>query len=471
MIRLALKTATILTASLALISSLAMASPCQAQTTSNEAAEATEPTVAETNAAAFYSNWSRALKDYALFPPAPQITGPAGPTPTARPTDRIKVREYLAPIREVYAAIRLGPKYANALVGGFEQGSGIGFGGELTTADRFSRVEFRASAFISTLLYSRARLDAYFPKIGDERTHANVWFNYFLVRGWNFYGIGPNTPQATRTSFRLEERSLNGLFQRDFTYRFKAGVYAGLANAGASNGNKDLPPINLFFSGDPSVTPITRWAPGLDMNAEIFYYGLYGEYDGRDNTRGLTKGFYLYGLFGSYDGIDNGALFTDYGWLGLVLDGKVFIPLGSDSTSFAARVFTSLQNPKGGSQIPFYYQSFLGGRLFVRGFRDFRFRGNNSLVLSAELRQIVWVQKDDRGLDIHGFGDAGQVWGDNRSSTNPVVLANNQFSSSNWRFGAGGGITYRYNKQLAFRVEIGHSHEGNQVYFSLTRGF
>src|SRR5262249_54455803 len=196
-----------------------------------------------------------------------------------------------------------------------------------------------------------------------------------------------------------------------------------------------------------------------------------GEFDGRDNNRGLIKGFYFYGLLGSYNGIDNGAAFTDYGWLQAVLDGRIYIPLGSDKTSFAARAFTSLEDPKGGSRIPFYYQSFIGGLMYVRGFHTYRFRGNNSLVLSAELRQTIWTQKDTRGLDIHFFGDGGQVWGDNRSKTDPVVLANDNFSSSNWRFGIGGGFTYRVNRAFAVRIELGHSNESNLIYFSLTRGF
>jgi hypothetical protein len=407
-------------------------------------------------------------------PPAsdPQITGASGPTPTAQITDRVKVREYLAPWRENYAAIRIGPKYINGVVGGFDQGSGLGLGVEFTTADKFSWVELRATALVSTLFFRRFRLDAHFPEIGDERTHADVWFNYLLVRAWNFYGIGPRTPRSQRTSFRMEERSYHGLLQRDFTNRFRAGVFAGLSNTGATNGdNDDVPSINTFFSGDPNVTPITAFVPGLNMNAEISHYGLYGEYDGRDNTRGLTRGFYLYGMLSSWDGIDNGALFTDYGWVWTILDGRAYIPLGGDKTSFAARAFASLENPKGGSQIPFYYQSFIGGRLFVRGLRDFRFRASNALVLSAELRRTVWTQSDIRGLDIHLFGDGGQVWGDNRSKTDPLILINDDFRSSNWRFGVGGGVTYRYNRGLALRVELGHSNETNLMYWSLTRGF
>jgi hypothetical protein len=350
----------------------------------------------------------------------------------------------------------------------------VGFGFEFTTADKFSWVELRAMALTSTQFFRRLKLEAAFHSVGDERTRANVWFNYLLATQWNFFGIGPRTPQEQRTSFQVEQRSYNGLLQRDFNDRLKAGVYAGLANAGAQNGNnEDVSNINTFFSGDPTVTPITAWAPGLNMNSEILFYGLYGEIDQRNNERGLTKGAFLYGRLGSYEGLDNGAFFNDFGWLWAMFDGRAYIPLGSDKTSFAARAFASLQDPKGGSQIPFYYKSFIGGRMFVRGFRTYRFRGNNALVLSAELRQTVWPMNDEntRGIDIHGFGDGGQVWGDNRSNIDPVVLANDDFRSENWRFGVGGGITYRHSRALAFRIELGHSNESNRVYFSFTRGF
>jgi hypothetical protein len=475
MIESTLRLGAVLIIGLALNATLAIRS--QAQTANDDSNEAITTPASDKSANVVSPNWSRVLKDYVLMPSptlTPQITGPTGPTPTARVTDRVKIREYLAPWREEYAAIRIGPKYINAVVGGLDQQSGLPLGIEFTTADKFSWVELRALALTSTLGYVRGKLEAYFPHIGDERTFANVWFNYLLAKQWNFFGIGPRTPQELRTSFQLEQRSYNGLLQRNFTDRLKAGIYAGLANAGAQNGNNEnVSNINRFFSGDPAVIPITAWAPGLNMNSEILYYGLYGEIDQRSNERGLTRGYYLYGRLGSYDGLDNGAFFTDFGWLWALLDGRFYIPIGSNKTSFAGRAFTSLENPKGGSQIPFYYQSFIGGRMYVRGFHRYRFRGNNALVLSAELRQTVWPMNDEntRGLDIHGFGDGGQVWGDNRSNTDPVVLANDDFRSENWRFGVGGGFTYRHSRAFAFRIELGHSNESNLVYYSFTRGF
>jgi outer membrane protein assembly factor BamA len=185
----------------------------------------------------------------------------------------------------------------------------------------------------------------------------------------------------------------------------------------------------------------------------------------------LTKGAYLYGRFGSNDGLDNKNRFADYGWLAAEIDARGYIPLGSDKTSLAIRAFGLLRDPRGGSQIPFYDLSYLGGRMYVRGFEDYRFRGDNAVLASAELRQTIWKQREDRGFDIFAFGDAGQVWGDNRSKTDPVVLANQVFSPSNYRASIGGGVQYRYSKSLAGRIELGHSHERNLILISVSRGF
>ena len=38
------------------------------------------------------------------------------------------------------------------------------------------------------------------------------------------------------------------------------------------------------------------------------------------------------------------------------------------------------------------------------------------------------VPYDHEGLDLFAFGDAGQVWGDNRSRSNPLILANDRFA-------------------------------------------
>jgi hemolysin activation/secretion protein len=74
----------------------------------------------------------------------------------------------------------------------------------------------------------------------------------------------------------------------------------------------------------------------------------------------------------------------------------------------------------------------LGGREYVRGYESYRFRGNDLLMFSTELRRTVYKKTDRRGVDVFGFADSGQVWGDARSS---ALAADQAFSSSNWRSG------------------------------------
>jgi outer membrane protein assembly factor BamA len=181
------------------------------------------------------------------------------------------------------------------------------------------------------------------------------------------------------------------------------------------------------------AVPPAQWVPGLLTTAKILSYGGFAQYDLRNDSEGLTKGAYFYTRVGSSKGLKNKTAFSDYGWLTAELEARGYIPLGGAKTSLALRGYATLKDPRGGSQIPFYELPFLGGQLYGRGFKSFRFRGNNMLLASAELRRTVRTQSEERGLDVFGFGDAGQVWGDNRSQTDPAILVNQDFDSSNWR--------------------------------------
>ena len=80
-------------------------------------------------------------------------------------------------------------------------------------------------------------------------------------------------------------------------------------------------------------------------------------------------------------------------------------------------------------------------------------------------------KKEHRGVDLIGFGDAGQVRGDNRSTTDPTILDHASFSSRNWRAGIGGAFQYRHTKSLAVRFDVATSQDGQHAYFSVWRGF
>jgi hypothetical protein len=388
-------------------------------------------------------------------------------------TDRVKERGRKFPARDNWTAIEI-VKHVHGTFGGLEQGAGPGAGIELTTADSIPGIEFRATMLTTRKLYRRFEGEVYIPKIGDEKTHADFWYGYLRRTEDNFFGIGAFTPLSAKTNFDVERRSVNGGLYRDFTENLQAGIYVSYINSNAYGGQSSKSPsIDAVFSNSPSVKPVARWTPGLHSGSKLIAYGLFGEYDRRNYAYGLTQGFYFYGRFGSVDGLDKGnGIFSDYGWFDGQLDARGYIPLFSNKTSLAIRLAANFKSPKGGSQIPFYDMSFLGGFHYVRGFNTYRYRGNNALIGNVELRQTVRsFKKEHRGLDLIGFGDSGQVWGHNRSTTDPTVMDHNNFASRNWRAGIGGGVQYRHTKSLAVRFDVATSQDGQRTYFSVSRGF
>jgi outer membrane protein assembly factor BamA len=381
-------------------------------------------------------------------------------------------RERNAPQQYNATAIKI-VDHVNALVGGFDYGAGFAFGMELTTATgpELKGYEFYARALGSSRLYRSGELGA---RVGTNKTRGEFWFNYTRRTKDDFFDLGSLSAATPRTDFASERRSYNGLFARKFMRMLEGGLYGSFSSTGSSRGDDNrFQPIDTLFSGNPNVTPATNFLPGLQQNVRLVSYGVFAEVDLRNNERGLTRGGYFYGRFGSVDAVDSGNAFSDFGWNETELDGRVYIPVFSKKTSVALRGCAVLRDPKGGSQIPFYDQAYFGGRTTGRGFNNFRFRGNNSVLYSGEIRQTIWSMNDEntKGLDIVAFGDVGQVWGDNRSNTDPTVLRNDNFDSRNYRTGFGGGIQYRLSKRVAFRVEIGASNERTLSYFGLRPGF
>lgn len=389
--------------------------------------------------------------------------------------DRVKDYDRNAPRRENVTGINVGVKYVNAIVGGFEQGAGFPFGIELTTADKIPGIELRARAITSTRLYRKLELGAYIPKLGSEKVHAELWFAYQRRTQDHFFGLGSRTPQTNETNADIEGRTYNANIAYEFTKQFEIGAFARVANIGTYTGqNEDEPPIGTLFTGTPGIGafPSANYVPGLFTNVKTAGVGGYALYNGRDDSAGLTKGGYGYARVGRFEGLEINAFTpSNYGWTEIELDGRAYIPLGSNKTSLALRAYTDLRNPGDSDQVPFYELPWLGGRSHLRGYQNFRFRANNLLLLVGELRQTVWAPKETRGVDVFVFVDNGKIWGDNRSVTNPAITRNDKFGDQPWRVGPGGGFQFRYNKSFAVRIDLAKTNERTMFYFSVSRGF
>ena len=205
--------------------------------------------------------------------------------------------------------------------------------------------------------------------------------------------------------------------------------------------------------------------------ARVLSYGAFLAYDTRDTRVGLTRGLNLYGRVSSADGLGHPVPSVDYAWIEKEFDVQAYAPLGSPRTSLLLRSRGLFKTTNGASQIPFYDLSWLGGREFLRGYHSYRFRANNMLLLSSELQRTVVSMTAVRGLDLFASADTGQIWGDDRTSTDPSMLDAQPLGSRNWHSGLGGGLQYRHSRSLAARVEASRSRERTAIYVSLSRGF
>ena len=86
----------------------------------------------------------------------------------------------------------------------------------------------------------------------------------------------------------------------------------------------------------------------------------------------------------------------------LEADVQHYFPMLNERRVIALHAFTSLSEAEPGQEVPFYLQRTLGGPDDLRGFRQYRFRDTNVLLLQAEYRFEVFT-----AVDGAVFFDAG----------------------------------------------------------------
>ena len=85
----------------------------------------------------------------------------------------------------------------------------------------------------------------------------------------------------------------------------------------------------------------------------------------------------------------------------------------------------------------------------MRGYREFRFRDRNFLVMNLE---YLWEAFS--GLDMVIFGDAGKV-----------APRRGEIKLKDLESDAGFGFRFNTIKSVFFRIDVGFSQEGTRVFF------
>jgi len=306
------------------------------------------------------------------------------------------------------------------------------------------QLTFNASAVASFRGSHKIDAELAAPKLGGGRYFAefySVHHNYPML---SYYGPGPDSNKNGRTDFRLEDTAFDGTFgirpAKHLTVAGSAGYL--LNNIGPGTDNS-------FASAEKVYSP--QQAVGIDAQSNFLRTGVFAQYDWRDNPDGPRTGGNYFVQFSDY----RDQTFGVSNFRRVDLEAQQFVPVLNQRRVFAVRAKAALTNGGDSGLIPFYMQPSLGGSEDLRGYRPFRFRGDNLFVMNAEYRYEIFS-----GLDMAIFGDAGQVF--NHGS---------DFAPSRFESDLGFGFRFNQRNKTFLRLDVAFSHEGFGVWVKFNNLF
>jgi len=319
-------------------------------------------------------------------------------------------------------------------IGGAATGQGFALGPQYLRQDlRRGNVSLLTNYQITDSASTRGEFTLALPRLANERMYLDFSARRHNYNRIDYYGPGPDSEKDGRTNYRYEDMAFDSRFWVNLGRSFFAGPSAGavMVNVGPGK-NEDV------SSTEEVYTP--EQAPGIDRQTDFLRFGAVAGFDWRDSPLGARQG----GVYGAvYDYYkDTGIKKHDFHML--KLRAEQYLPYHNKRRVIALRAQTILTWARSGQVVPFYFQPVLGGSEELRGYRSYRFYGDNALMMNAEYRWEVFS-----GMDAAVFADAGKVFQD-KAKLNFKDLESDV------------GFGFRFNVRNAtfLRLDFGFSDEG-----------
>jgi outer membrane protein assembly factor BamA len=323
------------------------------------------------------------------------------------------------------------------IVGGLRTGSGFGGGTFIETEG------IRASAQASIKGYQQYDLRVTAP-LKSEFLFSEFRATYRNFSQERFFGVGPDSRKENQTTYRLEDTNYVGRFGVAPTKRVKAGVFAGWLETNVGKGTSRR---------SPSIE--TRFEPGevpaLESQPNYLQAGLFFEADYRDEAGNPRSGGRYTATWTKYEDRKLGR----YDFAQYDVEAQQYLPFFNKRRVVVLRAKTTMTQTAAGQDVPFFMQPSLGGSEDLRGFREYRFRDRNMVVLNAEYRWEAFS-----GLDLAAFADAGQV---------APKAGDLRFSNFEKSYGA--GLRFNTAKSVFLRMDLGFSNEGRRLFIKFGHVF
>jgi outer membrane protein assembly factor BamA len=365
------------------------------------------------------------------------------PPPVELEKSEILFDKYVSPVVSRLFAPRVG---WTARLGGLMSGSGFALGPQYSRPDLAGeKVNLQASLVGSFKQYWAAAAMVSMPHIAGDRVKLDLFLRHADSPSVDYYGAGPNSRRENRANYREETTSFDSrLTWKPDRRHVNLGFYGGYVMFNTGPGQRDEAP-----SIETRFTP--REAPGLDQQSYFLRYGPYAEIDYRDKPGDAHRGGNYVARLLQFDdrrfGLYSFRRFD--GWT------EQYVPFFNEKRVLAFRAATQLTWTDRGQSVPFYLQPTIGDANDFRGYSRFRFRDNNSLVLSSEYRWEVATP-----LDMAVFVDAGRVF------DRPSALGLN-----NLKYTGGFGFRAKTRDTVVMRLDLGFSKEGWQLWFKFYNAF
>jgi hypothetical protein len=288
-----------------------------------------------------------------------------------------------------------------------------------------------------------------FPLSDLERTASMPGFDVYASARYrdypreDFYGLGPDSPQLDHTGYRLKDGLYEGIV-RFRVRRLSLMGRAGLLQTAIGPGTDSGLPYTGISNGEGT-------APGLLRPPDLLHLSAAAWLELRDEPGNPHRGASLGVSFSRFD--DRGA--NAFQFNRIVVDLREYIRLGSNRHVVALRQFTSIDEPAAGSRVPFYMQSTLGGRNFLRGYSSFRFRDDKLLGLAGEYR-----------LELHPKVELALIY-----EAGKVFPTRSGFDLRGLLHSWGGGIRLKSLREVRLRLDVMRSPEGTRLDLKLSQSF
>lgn len=364
--------------------------------------------------------------------PAAAQSGDSGGAITKAKAYVERVGDRLDPEEGVYARF-----------GGLTTGSGLALGAGYRTPKLFIPID--VSGVLSTKLYKEVRVKARWAAFGGDRVE--IWSTY----RWrdfpqeDFFGLGNASLDVNRSDYGIRSNDISGQALVRITRAIRAGVDVGFYSPTLFPGTDDTTPTTQDLFTDAE-------APGLDAQPNFFYRSLFVTLDTRDRPGNPSRGAHWTVSYGEW----NDRTLEQYDYHRFDLEGAHFVPLAPARHVLALHGMLSFVNNRVDDRVPFYAFPYVGGSDTVRGFREFRFRDENTLVLTAEYRFDLM-----KFVELAAFVDAGEARHDWEA-----------IGPGGMRTSYGGGVRIKSEKAVFARLDVGTGGgEGTRVFMKFGKSF